>query len=179
MVETILSTSTLLGHFGIIILLGLLFTEKESDKKTVTNLISKNVLLLGFLATLGALIGSLYYSEFIGFEPCKLCWIQRIFLFPQVLLFGIALWKKQYTVLIYSVALSVLGGLVAIYQYLTQMTNIHPIGCSIDTLASCSQRLVFAYGYITIPLMSFTLFVFLILISTVYLKNNNSNENEG
>lgn len=34
-----------------------------------------------FIATLG----SLYFSEIMKFEPCVLCWYQRIFMYPFVL----------------------------------------------------------------------------------------------
>lgn len=43
-----------------------------------------------FIATLG----SLYFSEIMKFEPCVLCWYQRIFMYPFVLWLGIAVVKK-------------------------------------------------------------------------------------
>jgi len=134
--DWVLSTGTLLGHLVLVLVLILIILEKKSENKTLTKFVSKNVLLLGFLATLGALLGSLYYSEIVGFEPCRLCWIQRIFLFPQILLFGIALWKKHYFITLYSLVFSIIGGLVALYQYLTQMTGLEASGCSTGELAS-------------------------------------------
>lgn len=29
-----------------------------------------------------ATLGSLYLSEILGYEPCKLCWFQRILMYP-------------------------------------------------------------------------------------------------
>ena len=43
-----------------------------------------------FIATLG----SLYFSEIMKFEPCVLCWYQRIFMYPFVLWLGIAVVKR-------------------------------------------------------------------------------------
>ena len=56
---------------------------------------SKNMLYLprgepSFIATLG----SLYFSEIMKFEPCVLCWYQRIFMYPFVLWLGIAVVKR-------------------------------------------------------------------------------------
>lgn len=48
-----------------------------------------------FIATLG----SLYFSEIMKFEPCVLCWYQRIFMYPFVLWLGIAVIKKTTTLL--------------------------------------------------------------------------------
>ena len=39
---------------------------------------------LAFLLTLGATAMTLYYSEVLGFAPCGWCWVQRVFLWPQV-----------------------------------------------------------------------------------------------
>ena len=38
---------------------------------------------VAFLA-LVAMAGSLYYSEVAGFIPCRLCWYQRILMYPLV-----------------------------------------------------------------------------------------------
>ena len=46
---------------------------------------------ISFVATLG----SLYFSEVRGFEPCTLCWYQRILMYPIVLISGVALFQKN------------------------------------------------------------------------------------
>ena len=64
--------------------------EKISEKTATL------ALLLSFLVSLFATLGSLYYSEIIKFPPCKFCWLQRIFLFPQVFILGAAYYKKDF-----------------------------------------------------------------------------------
>src|SRR3989344_5265697 len=78
--------------------------------------IGKNVLLLGFLITLGAMVGSLFYSEIIGYEACVLCWWQRIFLYPQMFIFTLALYRKDRSIFPYITSLTLLALLVALYQ---------------------------------------------------------------
>ena len=47
-------------------------------------------LYLAWLVALTATFGSLYFSEIREFVPCELCWIQRIFMYPLVILLGVA-----------------------------------------------------------------------------------------
>lgn len=119
-------------------------------------------ILLSFLVALSGLILSLFYSEFAGYTPCVLCWYQRIALYPQVLILGLALWRKETAVRIYSISLSVLGAIVALYNTYLQFGGNPLIPC--DAAASCSQRFVFEFGYITIPTMSLTAFLFIAVI---------------
>ncbi|MFQ5409937.1 MAG: disulfide bond formation protein B, partial [Anaerolineales bacterium] len=42
------------------------------------------ILTLG--VALSAMLGSLYFSEVAGFVPCKLCWYQRILMYPLTLI---------------------------------------------------------------------------------------------
>ncbi len=51
----------------------------------------ENGLVFIFTISLIATFGSLYFSEVRGYEPCTLCWYQRILMYPIVLITGIAL----------------------------------------------------------------------------------------
>ena len=65
------------------------------DLDEVAMSIQKWGLCLGFLFSLFGVLGALYYSEVLSLAPCGWCWVQRIFLFPQPVLFLAALWKKD------------------------------------------------------------------------------------
>src|SRR3972149_8940395 len=56
---------------------------------------AKNSIKFALVVSLVATFGSLYFSEVRGFEPCKLCWLQRIFMYPLPLILGISLYKKM------------------------------------------------------------------------------------
>ena len=52
-----------------------------------------------FLVALLATSGSLFFSEYSGFIPCHLCWLQRYCMYPLVLILpAAALWPKQWLV---------------------------------------------------------------------------------
>ncbi len=119
---------------------------------------------IAFLLVAAASIITLYYSEFLEQEPCGLCWMQRAFLYPQVVLFGIAAVAKDRSILPYTAALSVAGALIALYQHYLQMGGYDILPCPASgPSADCAARTLFEFGYITFPLMAFSLFIFLIL----------------
>ena len=92
-----------------------------------------HALLLAFATALIATLGSLTYSEILGYEPCKLCWIQRIFMYPQALILGLAIWGKHKGVnalLDVSLVLSVIGALVAADHYLMQLGIVPEGSCA-------------------------------------------------
>ena len=126
-----------------------------------------HALSLAFCAALIATLGSLTYSDIVGFAPCKLCWFERIFMYPQVLILGFALWGKHKGVralLDVSFTLSILGALLSLYHHLMQL-NLVPAGscAAIGYSVSCAKVFVMQFDYITIPLMAFSAFLLIIV----------------
>jgi len=128
----------------------------------IAGLVQARALWALFLISLVATFVTLYYSDYLGIEPCPLCWWQRIFLYPQVILLGIAAWKKDNYIADYAIVLSIFGAGVALYQHALQMLPGSGLPCP-ATGISCAQRFLFEFGYITYPLMAFSLFAFLIV----------------
>lgn len=172
----ILSSLTVVGQ----VIIGLIVISLMVRNEKLTRFFGKNAVLFSFIAVLGATLGSLFYSEIAGFEPCKLCWFQRIFMYPQVILLGIVLWKKTNGVLaIYnSLVLSIIGATIAGYHYLLQIGVAPELPCAaVGYSAACSQRFVMSFGYITIPMMALTAFALIILFMTarkLYTQKNES-----
>ncbi len=81
----------------------------------------KNTLYLAWVVSLSALLASLYYGEVLDVEPCRLCWYQRIGMFPLALFLGIATYKGDRRPALYSLPLVAFGGLFAFYQSISQM----------------------------------------------------------
>ena len=121
-------------------------------------------LRLAFLMSLLSIALTLVYSEVFGFIPCGLCWLQRVFLYPQALILGIALFRKDtQSASAYGIPLSILGGIIAFYQHYLQMGGSEFVKCPTSS-GDCAQRIVFEFGYVTFPLMSLTLFIALVVL---------------
>ena len=127
-----------------------------------------------FLAACMAMLMTLLYSEVFGFVPCGLCWLERVFLYPQVVMLGVALWKKETRAIFdYGITLSLLGGIVSLYHHYIQMGGSEVVKCPTSG-GDCAKRIIFEFEYVTFPLMAFTLFVFLIVIFTLARKNQDT-----
>jgi len=140
----------------------LIYRRTENDLRL--NFIKKQGIKLAFLVALLAVSGSLFYSEIAGYAPCDLCWFQRIFMYPQVIILGLAIIKKERRIIDYSLALAVIGWLIALYHNYAGWGGASLTVCTAAVSGACLRRYVFAFGYITIPLMSLTAFSLLILI---------------
>ena len=76
----VLSLATIVGQVIVVVLILNLIIYKGSGM--LSEIISAHGLLFAFVVVATATLGSLFYSEIAGFEPCKLCWFQRIFMYP-------------------------------------------------------------------------------------------------
>ncbi|OVE74587.1 hypothetical protein BVX95_02020 [archaeon D22] len=139
--------------------------------KSAETFFTKNSLGFVFIISATATLGSLFFSEILGFLPCKLCWIQRIFMYPIAILSGVALYRKDINVKYYILPLAIIGSLFSIYHYFTQLfpAETGSIFCAIGE-ASCQTAYTFAYGYITIPMMALTAFILIIVFSLISKK---------
>lgn len=162
--QYIIATPILLLHLAIAIIAILALMKKDGFLKKH---FKKHGMLYALIVSVAAMVGSLGFSEGYAYPPCKLCWIQRIFHYPQLFLFAIAMYHKDTRVWAYSIWLSVVGFIFAGYQVLIQFSPSLAASsfCSIVPAAeSCSDILTQSYGYISIPVMSLTLFTCLIIL---------------
>lgn len=161
----ILSAGTLLLQLATIALLAAyLLRHRYAPCAWAVSLIGEWGLWKAFAIAFAGSLLTLYYSEVLHFIPCGLCWLQRVFLYPQVVLLGVALWKRDKNIALYSIALSVCGAVIALYQHYLQMGGSSLVPCPAAGAGDCAQRIIFEFGYITFPLMAFSLFAYLIVV---------------
>ncbi len=105
-----------------------------------------------------ATLGSLYFSEVAGFVPCRLCWFQRIAMYPLAIVLLIAAVRRDRAGALYAAAFPVAGALVAGYHlYVEANPAAESAGCKIG--APCSVKWIEAFGYVTIPALAMTAFL--------------------
>lgn len=168
------SILTIIAQASILLLAGaILLYKRKKEAGSVLRFFAQNAVLFAFIVATISTLGSLFYSEVVGFDVCKLCWFQRILMYPQSIILGLALIKKDRKILDYSIALSIFGILIALYHYLLQLGIAPSVACPIVGYSSnCASRFVMNFGYITIPMMSLTAFTLITLIgfSKRYLR---------
>ncbi|MCZ8513199.1 disulfide oxidoreductase [Paenibacillus filicis] len=121
-------------------------------------------LYLAWIVSLLAVGGSLFFSEVMGYIPCKLCWFQRIFMYPLVILLGMACYKNDRSLISYILPLSILGGMISLYHYSEQkipgLAKILPCTAGVP----CNTDYINWLGFITIPLLALIAFTLISLI---------------
>ena len=83
-------------------------------------------------------------------------------MYPILVLLGIGLFRKETIVAEYVKPLALAGGVVALYHSIIQISGNVSEACG-ATGAQCGERLVFEFSYITIPMMSLTIFILIFL----------------
>lgn len=163
---TLSSLVVLAEGMSLTLLVVMLFTKGDN---VVIRFFKKHGMAIAFIVVLTATLGSLTYSDILGYEPCKLCWFQRILMYPQVLLLGIGLWKKEYFrgATLYALILSLIGIPLAFYHYLVQLGLVAAPCSTGGFTVSCAKYFTMTYGYITIPIMALSAFLLVALIMLV------------
>jgi disulfide bond formation protein DsbB len=107
-------------------------------------------------------LGSLFFSEIMELPPCALCWYQRIFMFPLVIILLVGLFPFDKSIFKYALALAIAGWGFAFYHYLLYSgfipASIQP--CSQGV--SCSETYLNLFGFLTIPMLSLISFSIII-----------------
>ena len=83
--------------------------------------IEQKLLSVGLVIAVVATTGSLYFSLGMGLIPCRLCWYQRILMYPLVVVFGVALATNDRTVYQTALPLTGVGMVVSGYHSAIQI----------------------------------------------------------
>lgn len=157
---------------GILVFLWMIFRPKDR----LIQWIGHRSIGLALIVAIVAVSSSLTFSDYFHMEPCKLCWYQRIVIFPQVLILLIAFLRKyRNEVVWYSSALACVAIPISIFHYLLQMIDapaLHGFApCDVTGQApSCSSYYVILYGYVTIPMMALTTSLLILLLMVLHRR---------
>jgi len=118
------------------------------------------------------LVTSLFFGEMLHYEPCRLCWYQRICLFPLALLLGIGAYRDDERIIPYAIPLCILGAALAFYQVLgiffpqTSTTAL----CGYN--AHCSEGVPSLWGFLSFPLLSLLAFLAMLFFLWFHKKES-------
>ena len=133
----------------------------------VHRLLAGQILPLALLVAAVSMAGSLYLSEVADFVPCNLCWYQRIAMYPQVVLLGVAWLRRDEGIKVYSLTLAVIGATISVFHVLVERFPwLEGSGGVCDPANPCTIRWVEELGFITIPTMALSAFVLIALLMT-------------
>ena len=165
--SAILALATLAA--GIITLAALVFEKSMSWAGGWLTQLRASGLWIICMITTGAMVGSLYFSEKVGFAPCKLCWYQRIAMFSIAIISFVAALRNDKNIARYTIVLAPLGLIVSTYHYLlewfpTLETNV----CSLDV--PCTAVWFRELGFVTLCFMAGCAFITVIAVSLAIMR---------
>lgn len=169
----IVAVGGLLGTLGVIVLAvagrfsnaaGQLLTQARQS-------IAGSELLLATGISVSATAGSLYYSQIRHFEPCQLCWYQRIFMYPMAVLFVVALIKRDTSVRRFVLPLTTIGASISIYHNYVQIFPNLDAGRACGFGPSCSGKYINVFNNVSIPVMALAAFLMIIVVTVALYLN--------
>lgn len=126
--------------------------------REILSSVSPLALVLAAVVAAVALLGSLYFSEVAHFPPCRLCWYQRICMYPLVPILAIAAARRDRAVRWYALPLAIIGAAISTWHILVErFPSLESGAC--DPANPCTIIWVEKLGYLTIPTMALSGFV--------------------
>ena len=116
------------------------------------------VLFGAWLVVSAATLGSLFFSEIMDFAPCSLCWYQRIFMYPLVIVLAVGLLPLDRQVVRFGLPLAIGGWLFALFHTLLYEGVIPESASPCSMGVSCSEEYIELLGFLSIPLLSLLAF---------------------
>lgn len=171
--DAVLFYSTLLALLALVSLAGaaiLIVFRLVRGKEGAASLLGGKAIWLAWLVALVATVGSLVYSEVIHFEPCRLCWFQRIAMYPLAIVLLVGAIRKERQVKYYALPLALIGLAISIYHYLLQ-TFPTLEGGACDPSNPCSAKYVDIFGFISIPFMAGSGFIVVSVLLGLYVSH--------
>jgi disulfide bond formation protein DsbB len=165
--SAILALATLAG--GIITLAALAFEKSMSWAGAWLTQVRASGLWIICMITTGAMVGSLYFSEKVGFAPCKLCWYQRIAMFSIAIISFVAALRNDKNIARYTIVLAPLGLIVSTYHYLLEwFPTLEANVCSLDV--PCTAVWFRELGFVTFAFMAGGTFITVIAVSLAIMR---------
>jgi disulfide bond formation protein DsbB len=112
------------------------------------------LIFVAWLVASASTLGALFLGEVMQLPTCALCWYQRIFMFPLVLILPIGMFPFDRKVVRYALPLAALGLLIAVFHVLLT-AGVIPEGITPCVQGiPCSEKVIEWFGFVTIPLLS-------------------------
>jgi disulfide bond formation protein DsbB len=160
----ILSVATLIGT--IIILVARLLYSSQSWAASVIDGFSPLARPLAAAIATTCMFGSLYFSEIVNYVPCRLCWYQRIMMYPLAVILIVAAIRRDSKIGWYAVPLATIGASISTYHWLLERFPKLDAGAC-DVTIPCELVWFEKFGFVTLPFMAFTGFLAVIVFTTL------------
>jgi disulfide bond formation protein DsbB len=171
--NTFFTILTLLANAAVIVAVllalgGLVSSRMRDLGVAVLAAVGPSARLLAWIVATVTTLGSLYYSEIANFVPCRLCWFQRICMYPLAVILLIGLLLRDRRVRWYAAPFVIVGAPVSLYHWLVERVDFFAKSSSCSAEAPCTVPWFQELGYVTLAFMALSAFL---LIGTLLLAD--------
>lgn len=142
----------------------------SSSTSPVTNQSKWLIIFICWLLAAISTLGSLFFSEIMEIQPCVLCWYQRVFMYPLVVIFLAGMFPLDRNVVRYALPIAILGWGFSVYHYLLYSGHIPENLQPCSEGVSCTEVNLELLGFITIPMLSILAYTAIIGLLLVFTK---------
>lgn len=114
-----------------------------------------------------AMLGSLYFSESAHFLPCRLCWFQRVAMYPIAAIALIGLIRRDAGARWYILPIAGVGAGISIYHYLIEWGVLNDSETCALFGPSCADVWFREFGFVTLAFGALAGFVSIIVVNTL------------
>lgn len=134
-------------------------------------LLRRHGLYLALVTAWAAMVGSLYFSEVRGFDPCVLCWYQRILLYPLCLIIPIGILRRDPKAHLYILPFALLDIPLSTYHHLLQRTHWFNETTVCRRGTPCSALYINWFGFIDIPTLALAAAIIIALATSAWARS--------
>ena len=128
----------------------------------------RKILYLAWTVALLGTLGSLFFSNALGWLPCVLCWYQRILLYPLLIILTVGVLRDSDDLEFFVLPFSFLGIGVSIFHNLLQYGIIPEKLSPCTNGVSCTIPYHFFFNWLTVPLLSLCAFIVITICMYIY-----------
>lgn len=111
------------------------------------------------LVAVVATLGSLYYSEVAHYTPCRLCWYQRICMYPLAVVLLVGLVRRDRGGRAYAWPFVIVGVPLSTYHWLVERVDLFERTSACSDTAPCSVPWFQTLGFVTLAFMAASAFL--------------------
>ena len=170
--NTFFTILTLLANAAVIVAVllalgALVSTRMRELGSAVLAAVGPSARLLAWIVATVTTLGSLYYSEIAHFVPCRLCWYQRICMYPLAVILLVGLLLRDRRTRWYAAPFVIVGAPLSLYHWLVERVDFFAKSSSCSAEAPCTVPWFQELGYVTLAFMALSAFL---LIGTLLLS---------
>lgn len=142
------------GAFALLVVGARLFARRAPVAAAFSERVADHRNLITFALAAAATAGSLYFSEIAHYVPCRLCWFQRICMYPITGVALVALVRRDPGGRWYAALLAVVGAPISAYHYLIEWKPDLDTGACELFGPACTDIWFRTWGFATLAFMA-------------------------